>query len=310
MQVVHGLHKKVTSNRCQVAIGVFDGVHLGHQELLTTMVQAAKAGNSKAVGVTFDPHPAATLRSTPPLLLTTLEERIPLLESLGLDILVVVPFTHQIARTEAADFVVSLTSNLDVAGLWYSEGFAIGQGRTGDDTFLRRAGEQRGFATHVVEPARWQGAVVSSSRVRRALESGDLRGANGCLGRPYRLTGEVVHGDNRGRLFGVPTANLALPPQRLVPANGIYACRAHSEQVRNLPAVTSVGTRPSFDGHQRTVEAHVLDFQGDLYGRSLAVDFHKRLRDEMVFLTTEQLTAQIDEDISQARVALATGKEE
>ena len=307
MRVVRGLERRLPATRSHVAIGVFDGVHLGHQDLLTKMVEAARAGEGTAAAITFDPHPAAGLGREAPLLLTTLEERVELLGGLGLDLLVVVPFTAAIARMQAPDFVELLIHSLDLAELWSSGGFAIGRDRAGDVAFLDRMGQKRGFATRVIAPLTWRGAVVSSSRVREALEEGDLHQATGCLGRSYRLRGNVVHADGRGRLFGVPTANLSLPRERLIPANGIYACLAHTDQLSGQPAVTNVGTRPSFPGDQRTVEAHLLDFDGDLYGQLLAIDFHARLRDERVFSTTEQLTAQIEQDMAQARAVLLNG---
>ena len=305
MQIVRGLTQRLPGARSHVAIGVFDGVHLGHQNLLTRMVEAAHAGGGTAVALTFDPHPAAGLGREPPPLLTTLEERSEILGGLGLELLVLMPFTGETARMPASDFVELLMRQLDLAELWSSEGFAIGHQRAGDADFLRRAGEERGFVTRVVEPFTWKGTAVSSSRVRRALLEGDLAQASGCLGRPYRLQGKVVHGDGRGHLFGVPTANLSLPPERLIPANGIYACLVHTAELQGHPAVTNVGTRPSFPGDQHTVEAHLLEFEGDLYGEVLGIDFHARLRDELVFSSTEQLTAQIEQDMAQARVVLS-----
>jgi riboflavin kinase/FMN adenylyltransferase len=306
MRVLHGLDDRLPAAHSRVAIGVFDGVHLGHQRLLTEMVQAARAAPGTSVALTFDPHPAAALGRQVPLLLTTVQERIELLAGLGLDLLLVIPFTDKTARTPPSDFVDLLITHLDLAELWMSEGFAIGRGRTGDVAFLRTAGQERGFSTHVVEPFVWKGAPVSSSRVRRALLAGEIDEATGCLGRPYRLHGEVVHGDGRGRLFGLPTANLSLPQGRLIPADGIYACLVRTEQSKEHLAVVNVGTQPSFPGDQRLVEAHLLDFEGDLYGQSLAIDFHERLRDEMVFGNTEQLTAQIEQDICRARAILGS----
>jgi riboflavin kinase/FMN adenylyltransferase len=307
MRIVRGLAQRLPASHSHVAIGVFDGVHLGHQSLLAQMVGAAEAGGGTAVALTFDPHPAAALGREPPQMLTTLEERATLLDGLGLDLLVVVPFTSQTARTPASDFVELLVRHLGLAELWSSEGFAIGHERAGDADFLRRAGAKHGFLVHVIEPFVWKGAAVSSSRVRQALLEGDLGEANGCLGRPYRLQGKVVQGDGRGHLFGVRTANLSLPPNRLLPANGIYACLAHGPELESHPAVANVGTRPSFPGGQRTVEAHLLDFEGDLYGQVLAIDFIGRLRDELIFSSTEQLTAQIEEDMAQARMVLQSG---
>jgi riboflavin kinase/FMN adenylyltransferase len=157
----------------------------------------------------------------------------------------------------------------------------------------------------VVEPLVWQGALVSSSRVRAALQAGDIAQATGCLGRPYRLAGTVVHGDGRGRSLGIPTANLAPPSERLVPASGIYACLAHTERAGTHPAAINIGTRPTFDGHDVTVEAHLIDFEADLYGQTLALDFFARLRDEIAFPSVDALMAQMQKDIAQARDLLS-----
>jgi riboflavin kinase/FMN adenylyltransferase len=156
----------------------------------------------------------------------------------------------------------------------------------------------------VVEPLMWAGAPVSSSRVRDALQAGDVDQATGCLGRPYRLMGPVVHGDGRGGCLGVPTANLSLSPGRLVPADGIYACLAHTERRGTHPAAVNVGTRPTFDGHGVTVEAHLIDFEADLYGQTMALDFVARLRDEVAFPDVDALMAQMQKDIAQARDVL------
>jgi riboflavin kinase/FMN adenylyltransferase len=223
---------------------------------------------------------------------------------LGLDVLIVLPFTPGLARTSAAEFVEALLHGLRMAELWGGPDFALGRRREGDVPVLRGLGAEWGFAVRVVEPLMWEGAPVSSSRVRDALLAGDIDQATGCLGRPYRLTGPVVHGDGRGGRLGVPTANLSLPPERLVPATGIYACLAHAGRLGTHPAAVNVGTRPTFDGHGVTVEAHLLDVQADLYGQTLALDFCARLRDEVAFPGVEALMAQMQKDIAQVRNVL------
>ena len=288
-----------------VTIGVFDGVHRGHQQLVTRMVQAAHSAQKAAVAINFDPHPAITLGYEPPPLLTTVEERAELLAGLGLDVLVVLPFSPAVAHTTATDFVETLMTHLYLAGLWGGPDFALGHAREGDVPFLQRLGARQGFAVHIVEPLVWEGGVVSSSRVRTALNSGDVRQAMGCLGRPYRLTNVVVHGDGRGRLIGVPTANLSPPLGRLVPAGGIYACLAHTAHRGVHPAVVNIGTRPTFARNGLVVEAHLLDFNADLYSQVLALDFIARLRDEQAFPSPDALVGQIRNDIAQARAILA-----
>jgi riboflavin kinase/FMN adenylyltransferase len=291
-----------------VTVGVFDGVHRGHQQLVAGMVEAAHAAGREAIALAFDPHPAAALGYEPPPLLTTLEERADLLAALGLDVLVVLPFTQALAHTPAADFVAALLRHLHLAELWGGPDFALGHRREGNVPFLQRLGAQRGFVVRVVEPLMWGNAPVSSSRVRDALQAGDIDQATGCLGRPYRLTGTVVHGDGRGGRLGVPTANLSLPPERLIPADGIYACLAHTERLGTHPAAANIGTRPTFDSHGITVEAHLIDFGADLYGQKLALDLIARLRDEVAFPNIGALMAQMQKDIAQARNILGGGE--
>lgn len=317
MRVVYDLAQTGLRSPCSegtgrgyVTIGVFDGVHRGHQRLITEMVEAAHSTNSVAIALTFDPHPAVALGREPkPLpLLTTMEERAELLAALGLDLLVVLPFTSATARTPAADFVEAFMSHLCLTELWVGHDFALGYRREGSVSFLRRLGAARGFTVCVVEPLAWGGAPVNSSRVRAALRAGDIHQATGCLGRPYRLAGIVVHGDGRGGGISVPTANLSPLPERLVPAGGVYACLAHTERLETHPAVVNIGARPTFagvsDSQELAVEAHLLDFDADLYGQTLALDFIARLRDERAFPTASALVAQIHKDIAQAQVVL------
>jgi len=291
-----------------VTIGVFDGVHRGHRQLIAGMVEAAHSTHNVAIVLTFDPHPATTLGYEPPPLLTTVEQRAKLLAVLGLDILLVLPFTPAIARTPATGFIETLMRDLHLTKLWGGPDFAIGYRREGDTSFLQRLGAERGFTVRIVEPLVWEGALVSSSRVRTALQAGDISQATGCLGRPYRLAGLVVHGRGLGRSIGVPTANLSLPPERLVPAGGVYACLAHTEHLGTHPAVTNVGVRPTFGGtsggQMLVVEAHLLDFDADIYDQVLALDFVARLRGERAFPTVNMLVAQIHNDITQARIIL------
>jgi riboflavin kinase/FMN adenylyltransferase len=287
--------------KSHVTVGVLDGVHRGHQQLVTRMAEAAHTAGDVAIALAFDPHPATALGFEPPPLLTTLEERAEMLAALGLDVLIVLPFTQALARTPAADFVEALLQHLHMIALWGGPDFALGYQREGNVPFLQRLGAERGFAVRVVEPLMWEGAPVSSSRVRDALQAGDIVQATGCLGRPYRLTGTVVHGDGRGGRLGVPTANLSPPPERLVPADGIYACLAHTERLGTHPAAANIGTRPTFDGHAETVEAHLIDFGADLYGQTLALDFIARLRDEVAFPSVDALMTQMQKDIAQVR---------
>jgi len=300
MRVVHDLTQAQPPARSHLAIGVFDGVHRGHQQLITQMVEAAHSTDDVAIVLTFDPHPAITLGHEPLPLLTTVEERAELLAALGLDVLVVLPFTPVTARTPAADFVEALMHHLRLTALWAGPDFALGHRREGDIPFLLRLGAERGFTMRVVEPLVWEGHLVSSSRVRAALKAGDIPQATGCLGHPYRLAGSVIHGRELGHSIGVPTVNISPPPERLIPTGGVYACLAHTERSGTCSAVVKIGTRsttpspgPSLRERKGdetpVVEAHLLDFDGDLHDQVLALDFIARLRDERTFPTSRQI---------------------
>ncbi len=325
MRVVHRLREAnpdphASSTRSYVTIGVFDGLHLGHQRIIEGMVEKAHAGGHVAIAITFDPHPAALLSDREPLLLTTVGERLDLMAAMALDTVVVFPFTEEIVQTSASDFVNDLIRHLNLAEIQVGPDFTLGHDRRGDIAYLRSLGAQLDFRVRVVEPVEWQGSVVHSSRIRHALQRGDIDEANGCLGRPYRLSGVVIHGRGLGQDIGVPTANISPPPNRLIPAGGVYACRAHTERWGSYAAAVNVGTRPTFTAQSSlhcapspvpgrkaqglTVEAHLLDFTRDLYDQVLTVDFITRLRDEHAYPTLNALVAQMEEDITQTRALL------
>lgn len=296
-----GLHLNIPSH---VTIGAFDGVHRGHQHLIGSMTRAAHEAGRLAVVLTFDPHPGALLGRSPVAVLTTPEEKAALIADLGVDILLILRFTPALAGTSAVRFVGMLCQHLNLAELWVGPDFALGHRREGNVPFLQRMGERAGFRVQVVEPLFWRGNVVSSTRIRAALTAGDIEEANGCLGRPYRLAGQVVRGRGLGRRLGIPTANLRPPEGRLIPANGVYACWARTPDGKTWPAVVNVGVRPTIAPDHLTVEAHLLDFDGDLYDQPLALDFIARLRDEEVFPSLNALVAQIQQDILRTREIL------
>ncbi|MCP4542560.1 MAG: bifunctional riboflavin kinase/FAD synthetase [Chloroflexi bacterium] len=304
MDIVYDLAQVDFASRAYVTVGVLDGVHLGHQQLVTTMVDAAHSAHNAAVAITFDPHPAIALGCTAPLLLTTVEERADLLTILGLDVLVVLPFTPATVQTRAIDFVKAMIDHLHLAKLWGGPDLAFGYRREGNVSFLQHLGIEQGFTMHIVEPLMRDRIPVSSSRVRTVLRAGNIEQATACLGRPYRLTGTIVRGRGVGRRMEVPTANLSLPPARLIPPGGVYACLAHTKHLGTHPAVVNIGTRPTFDGQTLSIEAHLLNFDADVYGQTLSLDFIARLRDEHPFSTIEALVAQIQKDIAQAILRL------
>jgi riboflavin kinase/FMN adenylyltransferase len=305
MRIVHDLAQIHLVSRSYVTVGVFDGVHRGHQRLITRMVKAAHSTDGVAVAITFDPHPAAVMSGEPLPLLMTVEERIEYLATLGLDVLIVSLFTPATVRVPATDFVGRLIRRLRLVELWGGPDFVLGHRREGNIPFLRRLGAEQGFSVRVVESLTWDGGAVRSSRVRNALKAGNIAEATGCLGRPYRLSGVVVQ-DREGRHnIGTPTANLSIPPDRLIPARGGYACLAHTERLGMHSAVVNIGVRPTVDGDRLVVEAHLLDFDGDLRGQTLVLDFIASLRGERTFRSPDSLAAQIRKDVAQARVILS-----
>lgn len=288
-----------------LAIGVFDGVHRGHQALLQQMVAAARAARARPAVLTFFPHPTVVIQGTQGrLYLATLEDRVALLAEQGVELIITHPFTEEVRQTRAADFVAQLCHHLDLRQLWGGQ-FALGHNREGDLPFLRHLGEEKGYTVHHFEQlVEWNGERVSSSRVRRSLTEGRLDDVNGCLGRPYHLWGEVVQGAQRGRTIGVPTANLNAWDELLLPANGVYATYAWVGDQRHV-AATNIGVRPTVDGQRLSIEAHLLDFEGDLYGRSLKLEFIGRIRDEQKFPSLDALVAQIHADVGRVRQLLA-----
>jgi riboflavin kinase/FMN adenylyltransferase len=310
MRIVHRLKEVHLASRSFVTIGVFDGVHRGHQRIIEGMADAAHATGCPAVAITFDPHPAAVLSDRPPLLLTTIGERIDLMAALDLDALVILPFTHKIVNTSAASFVEDLVHHLGIAELWVGPDFTLGREQEGDIPYLQRLGIERGFEVRPIEPVVWQGEVVRSSRIRQALQRGDVVEASGCLGRPYQLSGVVIHGRGLGRDIGVPTANISPPPDRLIPAGGVYACWALTERWGDYAAAVNIGTRPTFAAQSSaqglTVEAHLLSFDRDLYDQVLALEFVAHLRHEHAYPTLNALVAQLRQDIAQTRALLGT----
>jgi riboflavin kinase / FMN adenylyltransferase len=287
-----------------LAIGAFDGVHRGHRLLLERMCAAARAADAPAAVLTFHPHPRLVLGADPDFrYLSTIDERLDQFRGFGLDAAILQPFDADFASLSASDFADRLVRDLGVRALWVGEGFAFGNQREGDISFLEQYGRQRGFTVEVVPPLTLDGEPVSSSRIRKALGAGDVESAATSLGRPYMLSGEVTHGDRRGRTLGTPTANIAPAAHIMIPANGIYATRVWAAgEWRG--SVTNVGVRPTFAAEQLEaplVEAHLFDFEGDLYGQTVRLEFTRRLRDELRFSDREALRSQIRDDILAAR---------
>jgi riboflavin kinase/FMN adenylyltransferase len=289
-----------------VALGNFDGVHLGHRALAEATIRAARAAAGASVVLTFEPHPAVILSPAhAPRVLTSLERKAELLAELGIDRLVVKPFSRTLAAMSAETFVESvLKSSLDARVVVVGPRFRFGHKRSGTAADLERAG----LGVEVVPEVLVGGLPVSSTRVRDALTGGAVDIAQALLGQPFGSEGAVVAGDGRGRQIGIPTANLAATGE-LIPADGVYAGwgRLRSEGggfAGAWPAVINIGRRPTFSGGERRVEAHLLEFSGDLYGRRLRLEYWHRLRDERRFSGVAELVRQIQADIARARVLL------
>jgi riboflavin kinase/FMN adenylyltransferase len=288
-----------------VTVGNFDGVHRGHRSLVEAAVRQARERGGTAVALTFDPHPSRVLSpDRAPSTLMTLDQRAEALGALGIDALAVLPFTFELSRQFAADFARTvLRDAVGARVVVVGENFRFGRGREGDLAALARLGESLGFTVLGTPPVLHEGAPISSTRIREALARGAVRAASEMLGRPFFVDGTVVKGAGRGREIGLPTANLAVVNETL-PARGVYACRC-----RELgdpggalhPAVVNIGHRPTFGGGALSVEAHLLDFDGDLYGRTLRTEFEERLREERTFAGPEALVAQVRDDVARAR---------
>ena len=288
-----------------VALGVFDGVHLGHRVILDTAVARARSGGGTAVACTFDRHPAEILQpDRAPLAITTLDERLALMAGTGVALTVVVPFTAALAAIEPETFVTDvLAGQLGAREVVVGTNHRFGRGARGDARLLREIGQGVGLRAEVVPQTDIDGTPVSSSAIRAALQRGDLEAAARMLGRPYFVSGEIVGGEQRGRLLGFPTANVAADRPLLVPP-GVYACRFH-DGAASYGAVVNAGVRPTFQEKVFTLEAHVLDFSGDLYGHRARLDFVARLREERKFSNVDDLKAQIAADTAAARRTLA-----
>lgn len=291
-----------------VTIGSFDGVHRGHQQIIDKLTAGARKNGSLAVVVTFYPHPAVVLgKRAKAFYLTSPEERARLLGQLGVDVVITHPFNEQVASTRAYDFMRKLNEHLHIKHLIVGSDFALGRDREGNVATLRRLGEEEfGYTMEPVSAVTNAGEKISSSQIRVALAQGDVEKATDLLGRPYRVSGEVVHGDARGREIGVPTANLDVWADRCLPKTGIYVCQAHVLG-ETWGAVTNVGYRPTFKPQPDTpvVEAYILDFDRYIYGLNLKLDFLSRLRDEKRFSSVEALVDQMRQDIKEAKEQLS-----
>ena len=302
MEIIDDLSSVNPDGDTILTVGAFDGVHRGHRHLIQQMVEEARQAKRLAGLITFYPDPGAVLSPyNPTRYLSTPGEKAALLERLGLDILAILPFDQGMAQTSARDFIDLVRRHLHMVELWVGEDFALGRARQGNVTALRAMEQELGFTVRVIEPLTWQGQIISSTRIRSLLLQGKVRKAAQLLGRYPSLAGEVVRGSQRGHCLGFPTANLEVRKERIIPADGTYAVYARLGKERHQ-GVANVGVRPSFEiGSERIVEVHILDFEREIYGCDLVVEFVERLRDERRFADVEELKAQIERDIARTR---------
>ena len=290
-----------------LTIGVFDGVHRGHQEILQRLTDGARASGIPAVVLTFDPHPASVLGRGEIGLLTLPDERAELLESMNVDIVITERFTKELSAVTAFDFMSRLGHHIGLKHLLIGYDFALGKGREGNAPRLMEIGRELGYSVEVVPALSDASGVISSTEIRKLVSVGNVSEAAQLMGHPFSLRGPVIRGDGRGKQIGVPTANIAYPREKVVPARGIYAGWANVDDEKYIAAI-SIGVNPTFTPEKQSssVEAHILDFNQEIYGKKLNIEFISRLRDEFKFDSVEALVEQIWKDVAETRRILKT----
>lgn len=301
MKIFHGTDNANITRSTVLTLGVFDGLHLGHQRIMQTVVERARAARAVPTAITFDPHPRSVLypENAPPLL-QTLDQRLSNFEVLGIEQTIVIRFDKDFAGQDAEIFLRDIVhERLQAKEVYLGKGFAFGKNRGGNIELLRRMSRELGFAADEVPEVCLRGQRISSSRIRELLKDGKINLARRMLGRPYGVEGQIVRGFKRGRTIGFPTANLK-PRNRVIPRYGVYATATLIGDVWRR-SITNVGVRPTFDGDREpSIETYVFDFDGDLYGDVLRVRFLHRIRDEKKFGGIEELKAQITMDSTRA----------
>ena len=290
-----------------LALGVFDGVHLGHRAVIEVAVEGARASGGVPGAMTFEPHPIQVLAPdrAPRRILASLEHKENLLEELGVEVLLVLEFTNELAQQPADEFASELLGAPTLRQVAVGEDWKFGKDRGGTVDLLRALGEEHGVAVSAIAPVMIDGERVSSTRVRQALRDGNLVAAAAMLGRPYTVMGKVVRGEELGRKLGIPTANIAVGGEQL-PPDGVYAVLG-TVSGESRPGVANLGVRPTVDGEQRLLEVHLLDFEGNLYGQEVEVQFGKRLRGEKKFGDLGELKEQVLRDLEAGKALFAKG---
>lgn len=314
--------KEVTLQNSWLTVGVFDGVHRGHQELIKLLTTGAHATNAPAVVLTFDPHPAKVLGRGDLKLLTLPDERAELLGEMGVDVVITHPFDRDVANTTALDFMKQLKTRLGLQHLVLGYDAALGKNREGNVTRLTEVGRELDYAVEVIPALGDESGVISSTEIRKLISTGNIAEAARLMGHPYSLHGPVIHGDGRGKRINVPTANINYSHEKMIPANGIYACWAYLQEDPSTSAPTlppaaaqrlsvqrgavNIGINPTFtpDKQIPNVEVHLLDFDREIYGQDVRLEFVARLRDEMRFDSVDKLVEQIWKDVAKTREIL------
>lgn len=301
---MQSLRRRAAPGPRVAAIGSFDGLHLGHRRILETALEQGRHAGEPVVACSFEPMPAEFFAAeTPPARLTCFRERFELLDALGLDEMFCPRFESVRALAPERYIEAQLVEALDVSHVVVGRDFRFGHGRRGTLDHLRAAGDELGFSVTVVDDVHWRGERISSTAIRAALKSGDFERAAGMLGRPYAMSGRVVYGRGLGKDLGFPTANVNLK-RRVSPVDGIFAVRVHGLD-GVLEGVASVGSRPTIGGSEVLLEVFIFDFEADIYGRYITIEFVERLREERHFASLEAMTAQMHDDVKAARAALA-----
>jgi len=304
MKVLDSDKSRRPSKPVILTLGNFDGVHLGHQKLLKLVAEKAARLQLPSVVYTFDPHPLKIVapHKSPPLI-TTIDGKVQLIASFGIDYLILARFTKEFAAQHPTDFVRDvLLKQMKIKEVWVGHDYTFGKGRKGTGEYMKELGSQHGFSVYIVAAYKQKGTIVSSSLVRRHIKEGRVAEAAQLLGRPHTLSGTVVKGDGRGATIGFPTANMTCGGE-LIPKQGVYAVSVTVGGKRRQ-GVMNIGTAPTFDRKRPLIEVHILDFKRSIYGRKLHIDFTKRLRSEKTFNNPDALTRQIRKDIGKAREVL------
>ena len=288
-----------------LTIGVFDGIHRGHREIIRKLTTDAHANDAPAVLLTFDPHPASVLSGQEIKCLTTPDERAELLAGLGVDIVITQRFTRELSTATAFEYMSQLKRTLNLKHLLIGYDFALGKGREGNANRLKEIGNELGYSVEVIHALSDESGVISSTEIRKLVATGNVTEAAKLLGYNYSLSGEIIYGAGRGRTINFPTANIDYPKQKATPINGIYACWAYLGNEKFM-AATNIGFNPTFTPERQTpsLEAYLLDFDRNIYGQQLKVEFVARIRDELKFNSVEELIEKIHEDVNKTRELL------